>query len=56
MGGFKGVAKGALALPPLGLCYLFYKAKYYYVLIIKIKYRQWSLIIMIPILYISFYK
>jgi hypothetical protein len=41
-GGFKGVAKRALAPPPLGLNYLFYKEQYYYILIVIIKYRQWS--------------
>jgi hypothetical protein len=54
-GEFNGVAKGALA-PSLGLSYLFYKAKYYYMLIIIIKYRQWSLMNMVPIFYIFFYK
>jgi hypothetical protein len=41
---------------PLGLSYLFYKAKYYYtrILIIIIKYRQWSFMNMVPILYIFF--
>jgi hypothetical protein len=52
---FKGVIKGRLVPPPLGLSYLFYKAKYYYKLIIIVKYRQWSLMNMVPILYF-FYK
>jgi hypothetical protein len=54
MGEFKEVTKGALAPPPLGLSYLFYKAKYYYILIIIIKYRPWLLMNMVLILYIFF--
>jgi hypothetical protein len=52
-GGFKGVAKGASATS-LGLSYLFYKATYYSILIIIIKYRQWSSMNMVLILYIFF--
>jgi hypothetical protein len=50
--GLRGRLKGII--PPLGLSYIFYKAKYYYILIIIIKYRQWSLMNMVPILYIFF--